>query len=493
MRKKDYNQLYPMVRIALLLVAVIWIGYSCFGWFSQNYIWKSGKTTYKAVIVSPISYHQRTVSCDLLLTDCESSLSANVGSRIKAHFLIDNDSSTSTLQIGDGLIINSRIKGLESRAKSLETRNFDYNKYLKIHGYAGSTFIMPQNFHKEVISLQNLSVIERTKLKMLLARDKLLVVLRSHIGNSEYPIVAAMALGDKTMIDKDIRETFSDTGVSHLLALSGLHISIIFSFIMLIFTPISYPGSNYSLRRIFTTIATIIPIWIYVLLVGMPVSAVRSAVMITIYGLVGAIGRNRISINTIALAAIIILAFNPLSLFDVGFQLSFLALSGIHIFFPILDATIDARWLQEHRAVKWFWSATLISISAQAATAPLIAYYFGTFSFTFLLANYFAIPLATLILYGSCIFFITSPIAILQLWIGKAITTLVLTLTSALKYIAALPYTAIHGIHINKVQVIFLYVILAEFFWFWQHNHANRLKLLLITVLVFLFYSFLRI
>lgn len=164
------------------------------------------------------------------------------------------------MQIGDGLIINSRIKGLESRGKSQTIRNFDYNKYLKIHGYAGSTFIMPQNFHKEVISLQNLSVIERTKLKMLLARDKLLVVLRSHIGNSEYPIVAAMALGDKTMIDKDIRETFSDTGVSHLLALSGLHISIIFSFIMLIFTPISYSGSNYSLRRIFTTIATIIPI-----------------------------------------------------------------------------------------------------------------------------------------------------------------------------------------------------------------------------------------
>ncbi len=489
MRKKDYIQLYPMVRIALLLIAVIWIGYSCFGWFTHDYIWKSENIVYKAVVVSPISHHQRTVSCDLLLTDCESSLSANVGSRIKAHFMINNDSSASTLQIGDGLVINSCIKGLESRAKSQTIRNFDYNKYLKIHGYAGSTFIMPQNFHQEVISLQNISIIERTKLKMLLARDKLLVLLRSHIGNSEYPIVAAMALGDKTMIDKNIRETFNDTGVSHLLALSGLHISIIFSFIMLIFIPISHFGSNYSLRNFFTAIVTIIPIWIYVLLVGMPISAVRSAVMITIYGLVGAIGRNRISLNTIALAAIIILAFNPLSLFDVGFQLSFLALSGIHIIFPILDATIDARWLQEHKAFKWFWSATLISISAQAATAPLIAYYFGTFSFTFLFANYIAIPLATMILYGSCIFFIISPIAILQLWIGKAITIIVLMLTSTLKHIAALPYTAIHDIHINKVQVILLYVIIAEFLWFWQHNQAKYLKLFLITVLVFLFYS----
>lgn len=489
MRKTDYIQLYPMVRIALMVIAVIWIGYDCFGWFTCRYEWGNKQTTYKAFIVSPVTKHEQGLRCDLMLTDCEPALADNIGTRIKAFFHIDANSTDTVLKIGDGLTVCSCIKSLDGKTVPNHKKNFDYNEYLKIHGYAGTTFIHTQCFHRQRISLQSLSIIERTKLKMLIVRERLLSMLHSRIGSKEFPIVAAMTLGNKYLIDNAMRDTFSKTGVSHLLALSGLHISIIFSFIMLIFTPVTYSCRHSAMRHVLIAIVTIIPIWIYVLLVGLPVSAVRSAVMITIYGLVAALGRNRLSLNTIALAAIIILAFNPLSLFDVGFQMSFLALIGIHVFYPVLYASVDDEWLQMHTCFRWFWSASLISVSAQAATAPLVAYYFGTFSSSFLLANYIAIPLSTLILYCSCLFFLATPFAIMQLWIGNVITAIVALLTTSLKFIGSLPYSSFQEIQISRFQVVLLYIMTAEFFWFWHCNKANRLKLLLATILVYIIYT----
>ena len=180
----------------------------------------------------------------------------------------------------------------------------------------------------------------------------------------------------------------------------------------------------------------IVCIWLYVFLVGMTVSVVRSAVMITVYALLSLGHRDKMSVNTLAFAAIVMLLFNPLSLFDVGFQLSFLAVL-----------------LMDHRVFKWLWTMLSVSCAAQIGVAPLIVYYFGRFSCFFLLTNLLVVPAATLILYLSLVVLLIPSLAYLLIY-------MVDTLNHLLTWVATLPGVSIEGLHPTLLQVSMVYVII---------------------------------
>jgi competence protein ComEC len=201
---------------------------------------------------------------------------------------------------------------------------------------------------------------------------------------------------------------------------------------------------------------TVAAIWGFVLLVGLPVSVVRSAVMISAYALVSLAGHRRMSLNALALAALCILMVNPDSLFDVGFQLSFAAMLAILLLLPLVDKQRIQRFLFDRPLLRWLWGLTTVSLAAQVGVAPLIAYYFGRFSTYFLLTNLIVIPAATAIL---CL----ALLALLLPATGVLLLQVTAWLNAALTLIASrLPLASIEGLRPSALQTAMVYVIIVS-------------------------------
>ena len=292
----------------------------------------------------------------------------------------------------------------------------------------------------------SVSRLDRSKTYFLAQRAKLLDRLsESGVDGSVYAVVAAMTLGDKSQLTKELRDTYAVSGASHILALSGLHLGIIYTLLSLLL----------SRRRwqVISQVVIIVCIWLFVFLVGMFASVVRSAVMITVYALLSLGHRDKMSVNTLAFAAIVMLLFNPKSLFDVGFQLSFMAVLAILLFYPLFESVWSQQFLFGHRLFRWLWTTLAVSCAAQIGVAPLIAYYFGRFSCYFLLTNLVVVPAATLILYLSLLVLLIPSLAYLLIYIVDALNQLLL-------WITMLPGASIEGLHPTLLQVWMTYVII---------------------------------
>ena len=273
-------------------------------------------------------------------------------------------------------------------------------------------------------------------------REKLLERFSDNgINGDAYAVVAAMSLGDKSALTHNLKDTYSVSGASHVLALSGLHLGIIYMLFSL-FLP----------RRRWPALSQLV-IWAFVFLVGMSVSVVRSAVMLTVYGLLSIGNRDKMSINALAFTALVMLMWNPSWLFDVGFQMSFMAVLAILLFVPLFEDVFSAEYLMEHRWIKRIWGLVTVSCSAQLGVAPLIAFYFGRFSTYFLLTNFIVIPAAMVILWLSIVVLAFPSLAYILLYIVELLNV-------ALSCIAAIPGASIDGLHPSVLQVVLVYILI---------------------------------
>mgnify|MGYP002854977635 FL=1 len=284
-------------------------------------------------------------------------------------------------------------------------------------------------------------------------RQQLLQHYRSwDLDDEALGVVAAMTLGEKSALDRDLKDTYSRVGAAHILALSGLHL-------MIIYTVIAF-FVGWRRFRIFSQVVIILSIWAFAVMVGMSPSVVRSAVMISLYALLSLGHRDRMSVNTLALTAIIMLAVNPQSLYSISFQLSFMAVLAILLFNPLFYRLVPLHVLQHHRWLGILWGLTTVSLSAQIGTAPLVAYYFGRFSTWFLLSNYFVIPLASAVLYLTLGCLATGWWVALQQMLISLLAGVVVLMNRLLQAVARLPYSSIEDLHPTVWQVIFVYLVI---------------------------------
>lgn len=393
--------------------------------------WSDGEVCYEAVVLSDPVEKPKTMAVDILLTD---------NHQLKCYLYKDDRSRA--LRIGDGLRIQSRIRENSDWRRG----TFNYRRYLETHGFTGSTFVSSRKWERTEISLTNLSRLERTKLFFLKQRSRLLQRFATHgLSGDRYAVVAAMTLGDKSALTEDIKDVYTVTGASHVLALSGLHLGIIYTLLSLLIV-----GKRW---RMVSQILLMIGIWTFVFLVGLSTSVVRSAIMLTTYALLSLGHRDRMSVNTLAFAAMVILLQNPMSLFDVGFQMSFAAVGSILLLMPLFERLCPQGYMLDHPLLKWLWSLIAVSCAAQIGVAPLIAYYFERFSTYFLLTNLIVVPAATLILWLSVIVLVFPSLAFLLLYIvGK--------LNTVLAMIAVIPGASI-SLHPTALQVAMVYIVIA--------------------------------
>ena len=287
---------------------------------------------------------------------------------------------------------------------------------------------------------------ERTRQRCLQWRQKLLERYEAQgLEGEQYAVVAAMTLGDKSALTKHVRDVYSVTGAAHVLALSGLHLGIIYTLLSFLVV-----GKRW---QTLSQIICLLGIWAFAFLVGLSASVVRSAIMLTVYALLSLGHRDKMSLNTLAFTAILMLVVSPRSLFDIGFQLSFMAVGAILLWLPVFMSVFSESYLMDHRLVKWVWGMIGVSLSAQLGVAPLIAYYFGRFSTYFLLTNFIVVPAATFILYLSLTALLIPSFAYLLIYIVKQ-------LNACLFYLAAIPGASIEGLHPTITQTTMIYVII---------------------------------
>ena len=390
------------------------------------------EVVYEAVVFSEPVEKPKTVAVDIVLP----------ANQRKLKCYLYKDERSRRLRIGDGLRIQSRI----TENSNWHSGHFDYRRYLEVHGFTGQTFVSSWKWQKVQISLGGLSRLDRTRLFFLKLRSQLLGRLTMDgMDEDAYGVVAAMVLGDKSALSKDVKEVYSLTGASHVLALSGLHLGIIYTLLSLLVA-----GRRW---RVVSQMLIVLAIWAFVLLVGMSVSVVRSAVMLSVYALLSLGHRDKMSVNTLAFAAILLLMQNPYALFDVGFQMSFMAVFSILLWLPVLQTAFSPEYLMAHRWLKWSWGMVIVSLAAQIGVAPLIAYYFGRISTYFLLTNFIVIPAVTLVLWLSLAVLVVPSLAYLLLfivgWMNRVLTV-----------IAGLPGANIENLQPTGLQVSMVYVII---------------------------------
>ncbi len=274
-----------------------------------------------------------------------------------------------------------------------------------------------------------------------------LVIERLHslgLSREVTSLLDAMLMGQRQGLPHEMLQMYYTVGASHVLALSGLHLSILFGvFDYCLMRVLTYAPIRYTLG-----IIGLVTLWIYALITGLPVSLVRASVMMSLLLL----SQMRLSgtdrWHTLGLAAMFILFFSPSSLWSVGFQLSFSAMAGLFLFYaPIRDLWNVNCWL-----FRWLWSGVVASFSAQVLVLPLLAYYFAQVSLYSIFLSPFYILLATLILYSG----------LLALVFGCGVASLVSFFVSVqhhlMRYATLLPGAVWGNLHTSLAQVVLQYM-----------------------------------
>lgn len=354
------------------------------------------------------------------------------------------------------------VKPYNFYPKKDDSRNsFDYARWLKRQGYSGQAFVAGDVLsvaaaEAEVIKEQ-LPLWQKLRISALKRRSKL-VHLYGHLdlATDDAAVLAAITLGDRSAITKTVKERYSLSGASHVLALSGLHLSILVTFLLLLLRPLQMRKWSRWLMVLLCIGLT----WAFVMLTGCSVSIVRSALMLSFFLLLGLRGEGISSVNNVVLAAFVVLLVSPQSLMDVGFQLSFLAVFFIIYFFPYFK---ESLWLRVPRWSRSLLNFLYVTIVAQLATAPVVACVFGRLPLLFLLTNLLVIPCAYVLLIGAVCFFIFSWWPAVATAIGWVLARSVELMNNGLAHIASLPGASVE-VHLSPLAALGLYLLIFTVF-----------------------------
>ena len=386
------------------------------------------------------------------------------------------DSTTVIPSPSDRLLLSAQFKAPKNAGNPGE---FDYANYLHRQGVSGTALC-------DTGAWRILKPAGRQTLAHHLTalRTHLLQRLRTHLDGQSLEVAAAMTLGDKQLITKETRLLYSETGASHILALSGLHLSILFAlFNLLLLRPLR------SIRWVGTVVQLVFlsVLWGFVVMVGAPLSLVRAAVMLTLVQFSVLLRRDRISLHNLSLAALLLLLCSSQSLFDVGFQLSFMAVLSILVItprLPRLTPVVGNETLLQR--LKWWMINAVqdllrVSIAAQIGTLPLVLYYFHTFPTYALPLSLWVIPLAGVVLILALLFFLIPCASAL---LGALLSGALSLMHTGLEVASRLPFASFH-LPITLPTVVLLYSLVPLTIWGMSHfRRRPRLLLLLGCVII---------
>ena len=394
-----------------------------------------------------------------------------ISSKGKILVYFSKDSLTPGLQYGDKILINKNLQPIKN---SGNPGAFNYQRYAAFQSTYHNVFLKDKDWVK--LGDKNINWFRQF---IFTSRAQILSILQKNIpaGKDELGIAEALLIGYTNDLDKDLVQAYSNTGVVHIIAISGMHLGLIYVMLVWLFARI--PGINQS--KILQVVLILGCLWLFSLLTGAAASVLRSAVMFTFI----TIGKNfskRSSIyNSLAASAFVMLCYNPYFLWDVGFQLSYLAVIGIIIFQrPIYNwVFIKNKWVDK------VWKLMAISLAAQVLTFPICIYYFHQFPNLFLITNIIAVPLSSLILFAEIGLIAIARIPFVGAYLGKLIGWLVFAMNKIILWVSYLPFAVWDKIPATVLSTWLLYAVLFGLSMWLLNKNKVAFRFAIYTLLAF--------
>lgn len=376
----------------------------------------------------------------------------------KAFLYFKKDSSTPNLQYGSQIVITKPLSLITNLGNP---GGFNYQEYCSFQHIYYQAFISDNEY--QALASTNSNPFSKW---LFTVRDNVLATLRTYIHTAnELAVAEALLIGYRDDLDRDLVQSYSNTGVVHIIAISGLHLGMIYGMLTLFFGWFK----QYKATVIIKPIVIILVLWLFTLIAGAAPSILRSAIMFTFIVLGDAIRKRSNIYNTLALSAFVILLINPYSLWDVGFQLSYSAVLSIILFYKHI-----LQWFYfKNKLLKWFWALNAVTLSAQILTLPIIVYHFHQLPTLFFITNLVAVPLSGLILYAELALLITTWFTPLAKAISWLIEHLLAFMNDFIARVDDLPFSVWNGLQIHLVQVVLLYAIITTAA-IWLLNRSSK-------------------
>lgn len=377
----------------------------------------------------------------------------------------EKDTLASNLKPGEKILFDTSPQTLQNNGNPFE---FDYKKYMERRKIYRQVYLSPEHWTETHLP-ESRSIVVKAEL----VRKKLLEIYEQQkLGENEFEILSALTLGYKRDMDPEIRQVFSASGAMHVLAVSGLHVGIIYGFLILI---LGFLNRRKAGRLIFAIIS-VSTLWGFAFITGLSPSVMRASTMLSFVILGKYTNRQTNIYNTLAASAFILLIINPNNLFEVGFQLSYSAVFGIVFLQPKIVALLNVK----SKILNYFWTLLAVSVAAQIATFPFAVYYFNQFPTYFWISNLFVIPAAVVLIplaIGTLVF---SGVPVISVLFSKTVNFLISVLYSLLKEIEEFPVSVLN-ISINEIEFILTILLLLSFFIFIK---TQQIRMVTITLAI---------
>ena len=351
------------------------------------------------------------------------------------------------LQIGDVISFEAAVSVPENRGNPAE---FDVEKFYYVRNVSGTVFVPNDKWGFVARGEHDLFT------SALRARERVAgLYRRCGFEGDGYALLCALTLGEKRDFPKELKESYGVAGASHVLALSGLHLGI---FYMLLSFVIYYRGR----RRfviVFRELTIVATLWCFAFVAGLSPSVVRAAILFSLMSLARCLGRDVSSLSSLALAALLMLLFNPHLLFDVSFQLSFAAVLAILLLVPPLREVLQVGRL--NAVLRYVADMLILSLVAQVGTLPLVWYHFGVFPVYFLLTNVVVVPMAFVLMSLAVLLWITAPIAVVSQGVSWLLHWGVSFMNGMVERVAALPGASLSLPALGVVELLLLFSVMS--------------------------------
>ena len=403
--------------------------------------------------------------------DVEAAVDSNKKSPVSGTLLVTiKDTSAKTLYFGDELLIPAKVSAIDPPFNPAE---FNYKSYLAGKNIFYQEFLYPRQYTLVRHNGSNPLVYRSLRL-----RQQLVAKLKANIRDTNAIAVASsLLLGYRAGLSEDVRETYAKTGALYVLSVSGSQVAIIF---LLLNFALSFLNS-YKFGRLTRAVIIIGLIWYYALLTGFSMSVCRASLMISMVVIGKTFSRYVNTLNILAVAALVLLIYDPFSIAEPGFQLSFIAVSGLLLFQPMVY-----QWFRFKN--KWadkLWALCSLSIAAQLVILPVCAFYFHELPVYFLLSNLLIIIPAALLMYAGILYLLLPQIPVVSASLAFVVEKTALLMTNGLAFIARAPLSSINKVWITAPEGILLFTAIISFLIFSCYKKGWQLLVGLSACLLF--------
>lgn len=371
-------------------------------------------------------------------------------------------------KIGDRIVIPNQLIPILNSNNPFAFQQADY---AQLQGKFFQTFL-PESALGLVSNEKNTAIfLSKTKTKILNT------IYKNVKDSTTASLMAAVIVNERAQLDKDLWQDYSRTGVAHIVAISGMHITLFFSVLAYLLYWIR------SRNKAWLKYLIILPlVWGYIAITGFPPSAVRAGIMFSLISLALMVRREQTLINSLLVTAFFILSFRPFWLFDVGFQLSFLSVLSIFIFYK----PISKWWQPQNRILNYLWQIIALSISVQILLTPIVVYYFHQISIGAVVANLPSAIYSSVFMVLSLVLIVLGSLGLDMQWLGQLLAWLTSGFHFFIQGFSALSPEYFHHLFLKKWEfwLCMLAIIFGAIFAF----RKNKLSFVLASFFTILFF-----